>query len=189
MYYSRMMTTATPSITSLAREQFSYFTEIHHVAVRALVQLVPVSDDSDFTTLGQLLRPPVPGPVFRDSLSLLQKLGLVDKDDNGIYRVTSRIISTGNLPGDMLIRTYLRNSLKLAASALDIVPQKERMASVMTISVSEENYAKIIDLLAQTRQQIHTLIENEHDASRIYQVSMNMIPVSVPVTKDISHAD
>lgn len=178
MYYSRMMTLASPAVATLAREQFSYFTEVHHVAVRALVELTPIDDRSDFDKIGSLLMPPVSGNALQESIRLLEKLGLVTKDESGIYHVTDRIVSTGNHPGDMVIRTYLQNSLKTASEALNTVIARERMASVMTVSISPQTYEQVLELLAETRARINTLVEQENDATRIYQLSMNLVPVS-----------
>lgn len=189
MYYSRMIALSSPAVTPLAKEQFAYFTEVHHVAVRALVALVDIDDNADFEVLGRLLCPPVSGAAMKESLLLLEKLGLIAKDEHGVYRVTNRIVSTGNHPGNMVIRTYTRNSLQRAADALGTVPEKERMASTMTISVSPKTYEQIIELLAATRQEIHKLIEQETDASRIYQLSMNFVPLSQRVSKEAPDED
>ncbi len=187
IYYSRMVALASPSVVSLAREQFTFFTQMHHVAVRALVSLVRIDDQSDFEVLGNLLQPPISGNTMRDSLRLLEKLDLVARNEEGVYKVTDRILSTGNHPGDLIIRTYLQNSLKRAAEALSTIPEKERMASTMTVSVSPKTYEQIIELLASTRQEINKLIEQESDASRIYQLSINFVPLSRQMVKDSAH--
>lgn len=122
--------------------------------------------------------PPVSGSALQESIHLLEKLGLVIKDENGIFHVTNRIVSTGNHPGDLVIRTYLQNSLKTAGEALNTVMAKERMASVMTVSISQQTYEQVLELLSETRARINSLIEQENDATRIYQLSMNLVPVS-----------
>lgn len=189
MYYSRMVALASPSVVPLAKEQFTYFNEIHHVAVRALIDMVKIDDSTDFEALGKLLVPPISSAKIKESLLLLEKLRLIEKNESGIYEVTNRIISTGNHPSDLIIRSYLQKSIRQAAEALNTVPKKERMASTMTISVSMKTYEKIIDLLAATRQEINKLVEDENDASRIYQLSLNFIPVSQQVRKDVCDED
>jgi uncharacterized protein (TIGR02147 family) len=178
MYYSRMMALASPSVAPLVKEQFAYFTEVHHVAVRALVELTPINEQSDFEKLGSLLMPPISGNALLESIHLLEKLGLITKDDSNTFHVTDRIVSAGNHPGDLVIRTYLQNSLKTAIEALNSVIAKERMSSVMTVSISPQIYEQVLELLAETRARINTLVENENNATRIYQLSMNLVPIS-----------
>ena len=184
MYYSRMVALASPSVAPLAREQFAYFNEWHHVVVRALVAIVGIDGRTDYDGIGKLLVPPISSAKLKESLQLLEKLKLIEKSHNGIYRVTSKIVSTGNHPSDLVIRSYLQKSILQAAEALTTVPEKERMASTMTISVSMNTHERIIELLAATRQEINKMVENETDATRIYQLSLNFIPVSQQVRKD-----
>lgn len=188
LYYSRMMALASPTVIPLAREQFTYFNELHHVAVRALVEMIPISDTADLDMAGKLLHPPVSASKFRDSLQLLEKLKLIAKNGEGLYQVTDTIVSSGNHPGNMMIRNFLQNSLKRAADALSTVPEKERMASTMTVSVSSRTYEQMIELLTATRQEINKLVEQDSDPSRIYQLSMNLVPISQQINKDVPHA-
>lgn len=183
MYYARMVALTSPLVAPLAKEQFAYFNGQHHVAVRALVELVSINDHTNFDVIGDLLVPPVTGTKIRESLQLLEKLNLVEKDSAGVYKVTDRIISSGNHPGNVVIRTYLQNSLKHAAEALAATPEKERMSSAMTVSVSPKTYEQIVELLAATRQEINKLVDSETAATRIYQLTLNLIPLSRPVEK------
>jgi uncharacterized protein (TIGR02147 family) len=189
MYYARMVALASPSVVPLAKEQFAYFNELHHVAIRALVNMAKIDGQADFDAFGKLLVPPVSGVKIKESLQLLEKLKLIEKNETGIYRVTNRIISTGNHPNDLVIRTYLQNSMRQAIDALNTVSEKERKASIMTISVSMKTYDQIIELLDATRQEINKLVENETDATRIYQLSLNLIPLSKHIREDVSDED
>jgi hypothetical protein len=60
------------------------------------------------------------------------------------------------------------------------------MSSVMTVSISPQTYEQVLELLTETRARINTLVEQENNATRIYQLSMNLVPISKHIDTGIS---
>jgi uncharacterized protein (TIGR02147 family) len=183
-YYERMLDRGRRKISQITREQYELFQEPHHVAVHALVHLLPIGVGSDLSKIGALLMPAITGVKLRDSLALLERLGLISRGDSGMYSVVKNQLSTGDNPRDVALRRFIGESLAMARGMLDIVPEAERSVALMTVSVSSDAYGKIIEVLAGARQEINNIIARDKGMDRIYQVGTFVVPASRKIRKE-----
>ena len=177
-YYKRMLERVRNKISPITREQYELFQEPHHAAVHALVHLLPIGPQSDLSRLGVLLTPAVTPAKLRSSLALLERLGLIAQGDAGVYTVVKNQLSTGNNPSDVTLRTFIHESLAIAQRMLSTVPEAQRSVALMTVSVSSSAYEKIVEVLANARAEINSIIAQDEGMDRIYQVGTYVVPIS-----------
>ena len=161
----------------LEEGQAGYFSKWYHCVLRELVVIRDYQDN--WVKLANEVRPRITPVQARKSVELLQKLGLIEKKSSGTYRQTSKNITAGSKPVDvMVIRNYHKQALDNAKNSLDSFPSNERNCSSLVMSVTEETYKEIVEETNEFRNRI-TLISNKSKGSdRVYKLAVQIFPVS-----------
>lgn len=177
-YYERMLSCKQQKKKLIEKDHYELFSQWYHCALHTLINCTPIGEETDFREVGKALIPAVSDVKVKKSIDLLLRLGMIGKNGNGSYEIKNNFISTGENVNALSIRNFLRNSLELAEGALERFSTNKRVASSMVISVSEKGYQKIKEKLEQSRQEINKILATDHDVNRVYQINMQLFPLS-----------
>jgi len=178
MYFEKMASFRESRLHLVNAEQYEYYAKWYHSVIRALLEFVPF-DGGDCGVLAKLLDPPVPATEVRKSFDLLKRLGMVERDDGGMWRPTDAVIDTGSPVDSLAVERYVLNTLSLAREAIDRFAGDERKFSWVTFGVSRTGYEAILKEAREFRRRIYRIVESEA-ADRVYQMNMQIFPVSRP---------
>jgi uncharacterized protein (TIGR02147 family) len=163
----------------LVREtQYGFYSSWHHSAIRALLAMAPFR--GDYAALGEALSPPISAQEAQKSVKLMLELGLVEQGQAGELRVSSAAITTGRKASALQVEMFHQQTLRLAMEALDRFPKGEREHSTLTLGIAPELLPMAKDILAEARRRIGELAEASETASRVYQLNMQIFPLSAP---------
>ena len=124
----------------------------------------------------------------KNSLKLLEKNGMLEKDEQGHYKQGNRSITTGNLDVTSLaIREMHRQMGELAVQSLDQVPVNERDVSGLTIGISENAFEKITKEIAEFRRRISAIVMDDAGEERVYRLNVQLFPLTNTLPKEESH--
>ncbi len=158
--------------------QASYWDSWVNVAVRSLVSCGSFKDEWD--RIGTLLRPQVSGAKVKEAVGTLARLGFVEKDPDGFWRVREPFLRDGKGPQVRALRHFHRQSLLLAVEAIENVPVDRRDISSVTVSIPESGYAEISEMVRDFRSRLLTAVSRMQGPDRVYQVSIQAIPLALP---------
>lgn len=161
----------------------SYLSSWRNAAIRELVALGDFRKD-DAATLGATLEPPASAQEVLESLTVLEELELVQRDEHGFYRRSDSILAAGVDSSPEAVRGFQDSILELSRRALREIPRDEREISTITFSSSPERFQKIRSRLKEMRQEILTLIRTDPDPTTVYQLSFQAFPASSPLGRD-----
>ena len=92
-YYSRLIEVRRPlAIENVDKDRYEYYSTWYHSVIREVVTFFDFQND--FQALGKFLIPPVTEREARDSIHLLERLGVIELDKDGLYHQTSNLIAT-----------------------------------------------------------------------------------------------
>jgi uncharacterized protein (TIGR02147 family) len=182
-YFEHMMSYTDAVVRIVDAAQYEFYDKWYYSALRELCALYPLSDNSDFAQIGRMLEPPITEAQARRAFALLKRLELIHVDETGFYHPKDRHISTGYDASSLSINTFILNALDLAKQSIDRFPREERNLSWLSLSVSEEGYASIVEELRQTRRRIMTIVENDKKTDRVYLLNYQLIPLSKRLPK------
>ncbi|MBR5413908.1 MAG: TIGR02147 family protein [Fibrobacter sp.] len=124
----------------------------------------------------------------KNSLKLLEKNGLLEKDEQGRYSQSSRSVTTGNLDVTSLaIREMHRQMGELGVQSLDQVPVNERDISGLTIGISESAFEKISKEIADFRRRISAIVMEDSGEERVYRLNVQLFPLTRTLPKEDRH--
>jgi len=165
----------------LRREQYEFYTRLHHVAVRSLVDLLGFN--GDYARLARLVWPPISVAEAKRSIALLLKLGLIAKAPGGRYKVTSKSIATPPEVSDVTVLGFHVQAGQAALAALGKLPKDKRNVSSVTLGISGKTYARVCEEIQAFRRRLIHVAEEDKEADRVCQLNFQFFPLSVPITQ------
>jgi len=154
-----------------------YFSQWYHPVVREY--LILPGANADPTSIAKELIPSLRPEQVRESLELLQRLNLVELDQNsGRLRQTSARVSTGHRVKSHAIVNYHLQMINLARDSLANIPGKERDISAMTLSVSPEVCERIKAMIHAFQLQLFEEAEKSEAPDKVVQINIQLFPVT-----------
>jgi uncharacterized protein (TIGR02147 family) len=175
-YLQKLLLLRKPIATVLENDLYEYLASWWNVAIREELNIIDFKDN--YADLAVRLHPPISQQQARRSISLLENLGLIKKDDLGTWRPTHKFLTSNGHDNAKAVRSYQKSALKLAASAVDSIPKEERDISTLTISASSKCLETIRERLSEVRREIIEMIREGTDVEEVYQLNFQIFPLT-----------
>jgi uncharacterized protein (TIGR02147 family) len=173
-YYKQIIMFGSTPRQIIEKKKYSFYSEWYHASIRSLLDIVNVKDDYAF--LAQKIYPPITVKQAQESIQLLLELELISLNDEGYYKPTHTVLSSGPDMKDFLLKKYqlqcLENLHKIIFKR-DIDCQNYSG----TFSISEKGLEQILDRIDQFKAELRTIIsKDEDDPSMLYYINLNLFP-------------
>lgn len=163
-------------VPQLPPGQMGLFEHWWIVAIRELIDLgVPVDDPGE---VAGMLLPPISVDQAREALAILGNLGLVGRDERGVWRKTESVLTTGVVE-DAAIDNFRRQTMVLAQESIDRFGTSERSISTLTVTLSPSTFERLRDRFRHLRREILDMAHEDVDADRVVQVNIQAFPVAI----------
>ncbi|MBD3420186.1 MAG: TIGR02147 family protein [Chitinivibrionales bacterium] len=176
-YFAKILTLNRGKLKELTPEQFKLFDKWYYLAIHELLYFFPFKDD--YKALAKKLNPSITPSQARDAIQLLAELGLISKQDNGIWtRAHDCSLTTGYHDESIIINNYLLETMELAKEAIQQIPHSQRSCSSITLSLSEKGQQRLHNELDMFRRRLLEIARGDTDEDRICQVNLQLFPLS-----------
>ena len=167
----------------LDKDIYEYYTEWHHSAIRAVLETFDFKED--YATLAKKLFPPITEKKARESIELLERLGLIKKDKKGFLRLTEKsIIASPEIKKELLMQYQLK-CIDISKQALIKNRTMHQVYSTNMISISREGYERLKKRLQKFKLEVRSLVhKDENPADRVYQLNIQLFPNAKQDKKD-----
>ena len=184
LYYSRLIEIRKPlDIAIIPKDRYEYFTHWYHSVIREVVIFFDFKDDYD--RLGAFLVPPIKGSEVKKSIALLERLGFIERDAQGLYHQSQNLISVKVGSADaFIVEKFQMEMLNVALKAYDAVAVPDRMTSSTTFSISPETFELFKLRLREMQHQLMEMARLDTSPKKAYQLTLNLFPVSRSVQDD-----
>jgi uncharacterized protein (TIGR02147 family) len=88
------------------------------------------------------------------------------------------LTTTGPEVQSLAVANYHKAMIGLARDSLDSVSHKQRNVSSLTMAISAETYAAVVQELQSVQQRIIDLATREQRPGHVYQLNFQMFPVT-----------
>jgi len=157
--------------------QYAFYGQWYHSAIRELLEITP--HRGDFRALAQTVVPGITPKQAQESVELMHRLGLIRKDAQGRWRQADPVLSSAGDPlAHQTVANFQIKMLDLAREAFDRWKSEERMMSSTTFSVSKESLDLFRKKIRQLRSELLELARLDEKPSRVYQLNLNLFPLS-----------
>jgi len=160
----------------LRQDRFEYFSSWYHSALRSLLPVLEAGED--WERMGRLLDPPITARQARESVELLLRLGLLERDGQGRYTVSHPSLSTGDEIASLAVAGFHKSVLELARRSIDRHPAACRDVSGVTMSLSRDGFQRIKSELRAFRKKVMAIASEDTGEDMVYQLSLHFIPLT-----------
>jgi len=175
IYFEKMRAFKESSVYLVESIQYEYYSKWYHSAIRALLEFFPFK--KEFKEIAGFLVPHISPEEAKRSIALMERLGIIKKDECGFYRPTDAIIDTGSEAKSVAINNYIDDTIGLARKAIDTFPGEKRRYSWVTLGISEQGFDSIIHEIREFRKRIYEIAVQDR-ADSVYQLNIQLYPLS-----------
>ncbi|MBD3320941.1 MAG: TIGR02147 family protein [Chitinivibrionales bacterium] len=175
-YFEKLISLRNPVAHKLDADKYEFFNKWYYIAVRELLNVIPFK--GNYKELAARLVPPISRREAEKAVALLEKLGMVRKNEDGVYELTQQFITTGDAWRPIAIRNFQKAIMQLGTEALERVSREDRDISTVTISTSKSTFETIKERLSDMRKEIMELAKNDVQVDDVYQVTIQVFPLS-----------
>ncbi|MBN1575838.1 MAG: TIGR02147 family protein [Chitinispirillaceae bacterium] len=166
-----------PGTRMLGKDQYEYYSTWYHSAIRSLINIYPVKDN--YEQLCRRLSPPLTVGQVKKSIQLLERLGLIARGKDGVYRLTEKSIRTSREISQTARNQFHVECAELAKKSIMKDPPDSRHAVSITMGISKKAYDDIVN---ETQSFINALINrvknDDNKPERVYQYELLLFPLS-----------
>lgn len=159
--------------------EYHFYSQWYYTAIYGLLDCV--SFRGNYKDLAEMLTPVISVRQAKEAISLLLKLGLICIKENGEYRPTEKVLSTGEEWKSLAVKNFQKQTIELAQRALDKISKESRDITTLTFSASSEDLKKLRKLNLEYRKKVISLISQADNGSTVYQMNMQLFPMSKEV--------
>jgi uncharacterized protein (TIGR02147 family) len=181
-YFEKLLHLSETNNPSIIADKYEFYKKWYYSAVREVIGFLPFK--GDYKALGETILPTITPGEAKKSIKLLERLELIAKNPDGVYVPTERFITTGEKWKSIAIRHFQEETIQLAKEALDTIPKEMRDISTLTLSISNQGFEEIKEILKETRRQIFEIAEKEQNVSGVYQLNLQFFPISKKRSED-----
>ncbi|WP_073190672.1 TIGR02147 family protein [Fibrobacter sp. UWP2] len=157
----------------LNTDAYDYYNHWYNSALFAILDAMDVADD--LAPVQKRIFPKVPIGKLKDSLALLERLGLARKNEEGFWKPTKESISSGPYNNAELVKQYQLQCFELSKQALITPPKQPTVMSTLTFSISSEAYKKLEEELQRFKANARRIIgEDKQKADGVYQMNLHL---------------
>jgi uncharacterized protein (TIGR02147 family) len=176
LYFDKMLSLRDVKKRTLDEYQYEFYQKWYYSAVRLAIECFEFR--GDYKELAEQLSPPITIKEAKKSIHLLKRLKLIEQDSTGKYVLTDSTVSTGDHWRSIAIRTYQEKTIKLSHESLERHAKEIRDISTITMGITSENFEDIREKLKEFRASIIKYVDESSDPDNVYQLNMQLIPLT-----------
>ena len=173
--FQRLQQIKNIEVKVLADYDFEYFDKWYHSVVRSLLSITPFN--GNFRALAGMLTPSISVNEAKESIALLEKLGMLKKE-KGFWEVTDKFLGSGQKFSKQSIRQYQAQTLQLAQESLELHDPNDRDISTVTVTLTKDELPIFKERAKQFRQEILKMAKKSVINDSVYQVNVSIFPVA-----------
>jgi uncharacterized protein (TIGR02147 family) len=178
-YFEKILGHKKSKIKITDAQQYEFYSTWYYTAIRELIFLYPFK--GEYEELAKRVSPPIKPAEAKKAVELLEKIGFIKKNADGIYEQTDTFISTGYEARSVAITNFLMEMADLAKEAIDRYPRNKRDISSLTFSLSEQGFTTIQERLKDFRRELLEIAREDQShkrPDRVYHVNTHIFPLS-----------
>ena len=158
----------------LDEEKYDVLSKWYFLAIKEIVELPDFRNSTKWVS--RVLCPQIPVQEVADALSLLKKLGLIDKNE-GKLRSVEKTLATDENVRSVKAADYHRQMIQLGAESITRFGSKEREISGTTLRIARQDVDAIVALLKDFRRKVLSLASNSANSDQVYQLNFQFFPL------------
>lgn len=168
---------AKSSLCTLDRDRIEMLRHWHHWVIRELVLLADFKAEPEW--IAKRLRSKITPAQAKESLELLERTGLLKKDEHGKLLPTDLHVTTGDDISSLILKNVHREFLGLATESLMNDTGDMREICGLTILVEKARLPQMKEMIREFRKELDRTFTQKHVDGEVYQFNVALYPLTL----------
>lgn len=158
----------------LDRDQWEYFRDWRHVALRGVIGL---DGRMGAAEAGARLDPPMGTKDAQVALDVLERLKLIRRESDGRWALTEDFVEAGAI-APTAVREHQKEMLRLAEESIDHHPPEVRQVSSATFTLSLADLEEVRRRIRSLRDSLLRMSSESGNADQVFQFEAVVFPLT-----------
>jgi uncharacterized protein (TIGR02147 family) len=159
-------------------DEYEFFKSWKNSVVREIAPALPGATHKQLSIAS---RRRIPTAEIAKILDFLLQSGYLEIDENGCYHQVNRSLKMSgeqNTIRKSVARDLQRQMAELALDALENEPAEKRNMTGLTLGITRDKYAQIVQELAECRRRIVAIAASDDSTEEVYRLNMQLFPLT-----------
>lgn len=159
-----------------SRFDFEFFSSWKNIVMREIAPALPGAKPLE---MAKACKPAITAAEVTEILGFLTKSGLLQKNPDGTYKQTDRMLFMDSFDvKEIAARDLQVQMATLAVDAIKNIPKPERDVSGVTLGLTEEACERIKQEITEFRHRIMAIATEDEKTERVYRLNLQFFPLS-----------
>ena len=168
----------THRVRATGADEYEFFKSWKNSVVREIAPALPGATHKQLSIAS---RRRIPTVEIAKILDFLLQSGYLEVDENGCYHQVNRSLKMSgeqNTIRKSVARDLQRQMTELALDALEKEPAENRNMTGVTLGITRDKYAQIVQELAECRRRIVAIAASDDATEEVYRLNMQLFPLT-----------
>ena len=168
----------THRVRVIGADEYEFFKSWKNSVVREIAPALPGATHKQLSIAS---RRRIPTAEIAKILDFLLQSGYLEVDENGCYHQVNRSLKMSgerNTIRKSVARDLQRQMTELALDALEKEPAENRNMTGVTLGITRDKYAQIVQELAECRRRIVAIAASDDATEEVYRLNMQLFPLT-----------
>lgn len=173
--FEKIMRLNKGDIKPLSFDYYEFYNKWYYSVIREVLDCTHFKND--YARLAKRLRPEITATQAEEAIMLLERLGMIQRDEYGLYRKVDAFVYAGSEEHSFMLKNFVTEMIELGKSSIE-TPKDERFISWQTISVNSDYYAELVEEVQDFQKRLVAIAEKSKDEDSVYQINMQLFPLT-----------
>jgi uncharacterized protein (TIGR02147 family) len=176
-HYEKMQILKGIPLKRLAKKELEFYRHWYCNSIRSIIGICRFKDD--YEGLAECCTPPITVEEAKSAVKLLYDLNMISKDRDGYWKVNDTFVSTGGNWRSEAVRTFQKETIRLAGESLERHAPPLRDISTVTMTFNMDDIALIREKIKEFRSELLRLSQEGDGDDTVFQLNVQLFPIGL----------
>lgn len=174
-HYEKMQMLKGIPLKRLAKKELEFYRHWYCNAIRSIIGICKFKDD--YEGLAESCTPAITVEQAKEAVQLLHDLNMISTDRDGYWKVNDTFVSTGGNWRSEAVRTFQKETIRLAGESLERHAPPLRDISTVTMTFNMDDIALIREKIKEFRSELLRLSQEGTGDDTVFQLNVQLFPL------------
>ena len=160
----------------LAKKELEFYRHWYYNAIRSVIGICNFKDD--YEGLAECCTPAITVEQARDAIKLLHDLNMISEGKDGFWKVNDTFVSTGGNWRSEAVRTFQKETIRLAGESLERHIPPLRDISTVTMTFNMNDIQLLREKVKEFRADLLRLSQDGTGDDTVFQLNVQLFPLA-----------
>ncbi|MBR4783853.1 MAG: TIGR02147 family protein [Fibrobacter sp.] len=174
-HYEKMQVLKGIPLKRLAKKELEFYRHWYCNSIRSIIGICKFKDD--YEGLAESCTPPISVDEAKSAVKLLYDLNMISRDRDGYWKVNDTFVSTGGNWRSEAVRTFQKETIRLAGESLERHNPPQRDISTVTMTFNMDDIALIREKIKEFRSELLRMSQEGDGDDTVFQLNIQLFPI------------